>query len=476
MKRVKLFVFLLLGIALILPVAFNRSVKGQSVVDTFNAPGGTFTITGTEGNPTFVISVTGQNDTEAPQGFDNLSNGLVSDDVHTNTDRANFEEFDKISNGLGPVYNADACSECHQSPVTGSVSQVAELRAGHNSGGVFVNPTVTIEGDNGQPVSIPNRSLINNRTICPGVDATQLGSNGTPFNHPNANAQEVVPDTENIRTFRATTNTLGDGFVEVVDSNVLAQIAVVQNIISGGLIQGEFIQVPVNEANNQVRGGRFGWKNQQASLLSFSGDAYLNEMGITNRFNPTEVTGVCDTVNDPEDTPSATPDPVTGTNLADIDRFARFMRATKAPSRDTLHQNDANVLQGQAVFNAIGCAICHVPQLVTANTGTSVNGGQFVIPSALGNKTFHPFSDFLLHNVGTGDGIVQDGPQDTANKVRTAPLWGLRTHGRFMHDLESLTLTDAILRHAGEAASVTENFENLSSSNRAALIAYLKTL
>ena len=472
MKKVKVFAFLFLSAGFILPVAFSSGVQGQQVVNHVNSGGGAFTITGQGGQ----ITVTGQNATEAPQGFDNLSNGLVSDDVHTTLDRDGFQEVDKISNGLGPVYNADSCAECHQSPVTGAVSQVAELRAGHNSRAGFVGASATVEDDNGNVIQIPNRSLINNRTICPGVDATQLGSDGTPFNHPNANTQEVVPDSENIRTFRATTNTLGDGYVEAVDSNVLAQIATVQRILTHGDIQGEVIQVPVNEANNQVRVGRFGWKNQQASLLSFSGDAYLNEMGITNRFNQTEVTGVCDTVNDPEDTPSATVDPVTGTNLADIDRFARFMRATKAPSRDTLHQNDAAVQQGQQIFNSIGCAICHVPQLVTANTGTAINGGQFTLPAVLGNKIIHPFSDFLLHNVGTGDGIVQDGPQDTANKLRTAPLWGLRTHGRFMHDLESLTLTDAILRHGGEASEVTSNFRGLSSSQRGALIVFLKTL
>src|SRR5205814_7380579 len=123
-------------------------------------------------------------------------------------------------------------------------------------------PTITInDGAN----SIPNRSLVNDRAIC------------DP-------ASERVPGSENVNALRATTNTLGDGFVEAIDSNTLAGIANAQPGQSGGAIAGQFIQVPVAEANGTLRGGRFGWKNQQASLLSFASDAYLNEQGITNKF------------------------------------------------------------------------------------------------------------------------------------------------------------------------------------------------
>ncbi|HKV38043.1 MAG TPA: di-heme oxidoredictase family protein [Blastocatellia bacterium] len=475
MRFLKVVVLAFFAAVLTLPVALSQRAQGAdgSVVAHVTSGGQTFSIVGQGGT----IVVKGQNDTEAPQGFDNLGNGLVGDDVHTSVDRASFEDRETIAIGLGPVYNAQSCAECHQSPVTGAVSQVTELRAGHlDSGGNFVNPNATVIDDNGQTVTIPNRSLINNRSICPGIDATQLGSDGTGFNHPNANTQEVVPDGENIRAFRSSLNVLGDGFVEAVDSGVLATIPQVQAALTNGQIRGQAIQVAVFEANNQLRVGRFGWKDQQASLLSFSSDAYLNEMGITNEFNPTDVTPVCDTVNDPEDTPSATPDPVTGTNLRDIDRFARFMRATKAPSRDTINAAESSAQQGQQIFGQIGCAICHIPQLATLSPGATINGGTFTIPNALGNKQFHPYSDFLLHNVGTGDGIVQNGGASSRNKVRTAPLWGLRTHGRFMHDLESLTLSDAILRHSGEASRVIDEFRELSPGQKASVIAFLKTL
>src|SRR5213075_771814 len=125
--------------------------------------------------------------------------------------------------------------------------------------------------------------------------------------------QERTPGSENIRTFRTSLNTLGYGFVEAIDSNTLLSIANNQPSQSGGRIAGEFIQVPVLEAPGQIRGGRFGWKNQHASLLSFASDAYLNEQGITNRLNPTDTTTVCKTTEDPEDAEG------------DIDRFAMFM-------------------------------------------------------------------------------------------------------------------------------------------------------
>jgi CxxC motif-containing protein (DUF1111 family) len=99
-----------------------------------------------------------------------------------------------------------------------------------------------------------------------------------------------------------------------------------------------------------------------------------------------------------------------------------------------------------------------------------------VVPEALGNKIIHPYSDFLLHDIETGDGIVQAGPQDTANKVRTAPLWGLRMRPRFMHDLSSLTLENAIERHQGEAEHVTREFRELTEIQRQQLISFLESL
>src|SRR4029077_14948043 len=332
-----------------------------------------------------------------------FGNGLVNDNNATfRADMAVFMEEEDISVGLGPVYNARSCVDCHAQPNVGGTSQITELRVGHtDASGNFVNPTITInDGAN----SIPNRSLVNDRSICP-------------------EAAERVPGTENVIALRASLGILGDGFVEAIDSNTLLAIANNQPGQSGGQIAGQFLQVPVAEANGALRGGRFGWKNQQASLLSFSADAYVNEQGVTSRLQPTDTTTVCKTTTDPEDKPGAD-------GLADIDHFARFMRQTQVPPRDTALAATADAQTGANLFNAIGCNICHVTSITTAPAGTVINGGAFTVPSALGSKIIHPYSDFLLHDVGTGDGIVQNGGQATANKMRTAPLWGLRTRDR----------------------------------------------
>jgi CxxC motif-containing protein (DUF1111 family) len=152
------------------------------------------------------------------------------------------------------------------------------------------------------------------------------------------------------------------------------------------------------------------------------------------------------------------------------------MRSTKAPSRGDI---TAEVLAGEAVFESIGCATCHVGTLVTAAPGTQINGGTFEIPPALGNKSFHPYSDFLLHDIGTGDGIpVQPTPEfaNTANAMRTAPLWGLRTRNRLMHDGLAFTRQEAIELHAGQAAPVTAAYRALSETDRQLLLKFLESL
>jgi CxxC motif-containing protein (DUF1111 family) len=422
--------------------------------------------------------------TEAGTGFDDEPNGpddpkFVTFAVHHNVDLPQFETVDKVADGLGPVYNAQSCRECHQSPVSGAISQVTELRAGHrDASGNFVPATVTI-GDG--TVTIANRSLINDRAICPGELHNNNGA--VTFSFPDTDAQEHVPNSETVTTLRASLNLLGDGFVEATNSNTFAQIS--NNQPAG--MQGQLVFVPLLEAGGQLRLGRFGWKDQQASLLSFSGDAYVNEMGITNRLFTHEFTTLCDTVDDPEDTPSSTVDPITGTHLADIDRFTRFMRATNAPSRGPGAENGPNpnpdIVAGSQLFDQISCSVCHVRSIVTSPLNTSINGGTFHVPAQLASKRFHPFGDFLLHNIGTGDGIVQTTlpgsdtlDQSTAQKVRTAPLWGLRTHDRFLHDQRALTLTQAILAHAGEAQNSANSFRALTSAQKQQLLKFLNSL
>ena len=162
--------------------------------------------------------------------------------------------------------------------------------------------------------------------------------------------------------------------------------------------------------------------------------------------------------------------------LADIDHFAEFVRGTKAPPRNAELAAGADAQAGQVLFQRIGCNVCHVQTVTTAPPGTPINGGTFAVPAALGNKIIHPYGDFLLHDIKTGDGIVQAGPPDTANKLRTAPLWGLRMRPRLMHDHQSLTLENAIVRHKGEAEDVADRFFDLTETQQQQLITFLNTL
>jgi CxxC motif-containing protein (DUF1111 family) len=436
----------------------------------------------------------------APANFDNQTNGFLNPGDFADAEK-DFETIDEIADGLGPVYNAQRCSECHQNPVTGGISQITELRAGHNiCADSNCSPDTTVF------VDAPGGSLINDRSI-----PTNLNDTSNP--RKDAKLQERVPplytagvvsggpitQAEPVRTFRTSLNVLGDGFVEATANGTLLAISNKQAAISGGTIKGMAIKVPVLETApnsdptqpfpGRFRIGRFGWKDQHASLLSFSGDAYLNEVGITNFLilNENSSLGRSVAAFDPKPDPS----PNGEDDMQDILKFADFMRSTKAPplDQDIKSQFSTDWTAGRDLFMSLppapeeqrnppvmGCSICHIPAIVTVKPCTVINGGKFTVPIELGNKVFRPFGDFLLHDVGTGDGIVQNGGQKTRLRVRTAPLWGVRTRDRLMHNGETFTFKDAILLHGGEATIITNRFQHLTTLQKKQLIIFLESL
>src|SRR5215510_8404368 len=153
---------------------------------------------------------------DAPTGFDNKSNGMVDEATHQ-ADLAKFDEFEQLDDGLGPLYNAQSCRECHQDPISGGASQVSELRVGHNDAqGNFVAPDIAI---NGGQETIKARSLVNDRALCPAV-------------------HEYTPDTETVRTTRISLPVLGDGFIEAIPDQTLINLARNQCKDSSGSICG----------------------------------------------------------------------------------------------------------------------------------------------------------------------------------------------------------------------------------------------
>jgi CxxC motif-containing protein (DUF1111 family) len=433
--------------ALAVAITFNDRVWSQQNGDELRARA--------EAGATATDTATAIPVTDAPTGFDGESNGFAaefcSDQANLahssnspqiprnrcNLDAAveQFDEHEGNDEGIGPVYNARGCGECHGTPVLGGSSQVTERRAGF-----FSLTTGFIEH--------PGGSLIHDRAIDASIQET------------------VIASRANVIALRASQSILGDGFVEAIGSPTLVLIAALQP----SSMRGQVINVAVFEQQGATRAGRFGWKAQQASLVSFSADAYLNEMGITSPLTPTENTSngqdvsAFDEVTDPDN------------DGVDVELFALFMRSTKAPPIDAVRAASAEAIAGSAIFNQLGCNVCHTRTIVTESPGTLINGGALVVSNALGNKRIHPFGDYLLHDIGTGDGIVQNGGASTRNKVRTAPLWGLRARGRFMHDMLSHNIEDAIQRHDNQAAGARSAFLALSNTDKARLLAFLRSL
>jgi CxxC motif-containing protein (DUF1111 family) len=400
--------------------------------------------------------------TEAPTGFDGRSNGFAEefcarqDELVSSPnspkipdDECNFEaaeeEFtgpETVADGVGPIFNAKGCGECHSSNpgfdpnnfervLVGGTNEITERRAGFFDGTIFRDH--------------PGGSLIQTRSLRPGE-------------------QERILPGHNVIALRSVIPIFGDGFVEAIANETLSGIASRQPSTQ----RGQLINVPVLEMPGRTRVGRFGHKAQQASLVSFSADAYLNEMGITSPLQPTENTSNGRVVDDPV--------PGLDDEGVDVELFALFQRATKAPPVFAALMATADAQDGSRIFDAIGCATCHTRTIVTAPPGNTINGGALRVANALGNKVIHPFSDFLLHDLGTGDGIVQNGGASTRNKIRTAALWGLHMRGRFMHDQLSHSVEDAIRRHANQGASARSRFDALSSSDKRKLVTFVSAL
>lgn len=387
---------------------------------------------------------------EAPQSFDQ-QNGLLAAGEFDEA-KGTFAEVEGAEDGLGAHFNDSSCANCHPAPgkeLPGGGSAVTELRAGHREA-------------NGSFVPARGGTLITARAL-PGLTTEA----------------SALPESEGVRDRFITPSLFGSGFVESIADATLRAIANEQRAKTGGRIRGLARDVDVLEAPGKQAVGRFGWAAQHASLLSFSADAYKNEMGITSRLQPQDNTffgePVDDTIPDPED--------AGGEFGKDVELFASFMRALSAPPRIFPSESGERraIDEGEKIFVAIGCGLCHRPEIVTADAGTPVNGGARTVPRALGGKTIHPFGDFLMHDIGTGSAILREGvPVEAADKVRTAALWGLGTRLRhsdpLLHNGSAPTLQEAIQRHTRTAAQEATKFQQLPETDRARVLKFLQSL
>lgn len=331
--------------------------------------------------------------------------------------REEFLEVDTAIEGLGPLFNAASCSHCHS--------------LGGVGGGGLARVT---------------------RSVCvdaQGVVQEPAGGTLIPLfsTRPELSVAAPPADCDAHTVQRRSTPLFGAGLIEAIADESLEQLAAEQ----APEIRGRVAWIE-DIGTGEQRAGRFGWKAQHATLRSFAGDAYRNELGITNELFPDELApggdaallAAMDPVEDPE------------AQVGAIDALADFMRFLPPPAA-----GEGSAL-GAELFQGSGCADCHVPVL---NARETVEFAAQSVPL---------YSDLLLHDVGTGDWIAQGAASGT--ELRTAPLWGLRFAPTYLHDGRASTVSEAILAHAGQAAPSRRAFTELSSSEQAELVSFLEAL
>jgi CxxC motif-containing protein (DUF1111 family) len=417
-----------------------------------------------------------------------------ADDKTFFADTANrFLEIDSVTGtapgtngaGLGPTFNSDACASCHAFPVPGGTSPM-------------VNPQLPLAHLDGATNSQSLSGILSTYGPVREVRFTNGTNGGSPMDLFSIQGRADAPGctvAQNSFTaalsggyaiFRIPTPLFGLGLVEFTPDNYL-----VDNLNSTASaraalgIGGEF-----NYSGNDNTITRFGWKAQNKSLMIFAGEAYAVEQGVSNELFPNEryPPGTTDSEiasceysgnGSPKDATNIDGDPfVSGAPLdadvsdlsSDVTNFAGFMELGAPPVAVTSGTSELN---GQTDFSNIGCNLCHSPTLETGNA--EFNG--------LSNLTYHPYSDFALHNMGPGlaDNISQGNA--SGSQFRTAPLWGLGQRLFFLHDGRTSDLYQAIEDHASgsgstasEANDVVANFNALTGSQQQDLLNFLRSL
>lgn len=345
-----------------------------------------------------------------------------------------------VSAGLGPVMNKSNCQSCHSNPV-GGWGAISTTRFGAEEKGEFI-PLEELGGSLLQVLSISDP------------------------------CREELPAEATVTATRLTNSSMAFGMIEAIPDAAIAAHADPDDADGDGVSGRVHWVLPLESSpKSPLRAGRFGWKAQVATTLTFSADATRNELGISNALIPTdsapngdiERLAGCDTVPDPEDHPDAS-------GFTFIERVTFFQRYLAPPP-----QTPRSGMGGEAVFASIGCAKCHVPEWTTSGSKT--------LEAAIRGKTIRPYSDFLLHDMGLlGDG-VQDGDA-TEQELRTPTLWNLRTRDPMLHDGSAAggafedRVTNAILAHGplGEGAGAAAAFAALTTADRARLVAFLDSL
>jgi CxxC motif-containing protein (DUF1111 family) len=444
-------------------------------------------------------------------GAGNPLTGLSADELaFYNAAKDVFGETEQVADGLGPRFNLDSCGGCHVQPSLGGSSPA-------------VNPQVAVataqKAKNTVPSFIKADGPVREARFVRNPDGTPDGgvhalfvitgrsdAGSCSITQPNFAAAVA----NNNVIFRIPTPTFGLGLVEATTDTALQTSMAANSQQKRALgISGRF-----NRNGNDGTITRFGWKAQNKSLLIFSGEAYNVEMGVTNELFPQEreENAACATNALPESPTPVTPNDLAATSPAagfqsDVILFSAFMRmlapptpasatATAAASTSTTGSGattttaptvlaaasgtattsststtstTATVSRGQQVFTNVGCSACHNRSLTSGKAASA----------AMTNKPFEPYSDWAVHDMGDGlaDGVSQGAAG--GREFRTAPLWGVGQRLFFLHDGRTNDLNVAIAQHSSrgsEANQVVQNYNQLSATDRQAVLNFLRSL
>jgi CxxC motif-containing protein (DUF1111 family) len=353
--------------------------------------------------------------------------------------RDEFARVHTVEDGLGPVVNETSCGACHGFPVLGGNTFATNVqRFGTIKDGRF-DPLVELGGP-----------LLQAR-------GTYELDGATHVFH-----AEVIPREATIVATRRTPPLFGLSLVDATPDATFIALAAQQAARNDGTA-GRVAMVD-NLAAGMQTVGKFGWKAQIPTLFQFAGDAYLNELGVTSPFFPNEncPSGRCEEL-------KHNPRPGLNDTGGDTQALTDFLMFLAPPPRGPI---TPDVLAGEAIFQRIGCESCHVSTLQTGDHPVA----------ALHRVTYHPYSDFLLHDMGTmGDRIEQGAASGT--EMRTPPLWGIRFRdaryggARYLtHDGRAPQVEGAIAAHAGQGAAARIRFQQLNATERRQLIAFVDSL
>lgn len=351
-------------------------------------------------------------------------------------ERARFDSgrvvFDRVftpETGLGPLFNGNACAECHEDPVSGGVGDEVERHAAAfhpEATGRACDELVAFGG----PVFQDSVTPLLRAAL--GID------------------REPVPPAATAVAARTTPDILGFGLLDAVPDSAILALADPDDRNGDG-ISGR----PNRFFDGSL--GRFGRKALVPTLRGFNDGAFQIEQGITSPSVPAE--GTVGGRPLPAGTDPAADPELQAHDLIVNDAFVRML-APPTPLKPSREARD-----GRDVFGRIGCASCHVPALRTGDNPVA----------ALAHKDVAAYTDLLLHDMGPETADICFGLA-TPSEFRTEPLMGLRFATQFLHDGRAKTPEQAIELHGGEGAKSRDLFRALPAADRAALVAFLRTL